>query len=49
MIAEEGFSTYGIDLSEESIKIAKNLFKKKELMVFFKIGNFAEMPYKNFF
>ena len=23
MIAEEGFSTYGIDLSEESIKIAK--------------------------
>lgn len=49
MIAEEGFSTYGIDLSEESIKIAKNLFKKKRINGFFKIGNFAEMPYKNFF
>ena len=49
MISQEGFSTYGIDISNQSIKIAKKLFKEKKIKGFFKIGNFVEMPYESDF
>ena len=49
MISQEGFSAYGIDISNQSIKIAKKLFKEKKIKGFFKIGNFAEMPYESHF
>ncbi len=47
MISEEGFSTYGIDISQEAISITKKLFKKKKLKADLKVGDFSSMPYKN--
>jgi len=49
MIAQEGFSAYGIDISNQSIKIAKKLFKEKKISGFFNKENFAEMSYENNF
>jgi ubiquinone/menaquinone biosynthesis C-methylase UbiE len=49
MISQEGFSTYGIDISEEAIKLSKKLFKKKKLKGNFKVGDFTNTNYKNNF
>ena len=49
MISQEGFSTYGIDISEEAIKLSKELFKKKKLKGNFKVGDFTHTNYKNNF
>jgi len=46
MIAEEGFASYGIDISQEAIKITKKLFKKKKLKANLKVGDFVHMPYR---
>lgn len=49
MISEEGFSAYGIDISEEAIKLSENLFKKKGLKGNFTAGDFTHTSYKNNF
>ena len=49
MIANEGFSAYGIDFSEEAINLSKKLFKKEKLKGYFQVGDFTSMNYKNFF
>jgi len=46
MLSKEGFSTFGIDISAESIKITKKLFEKNKLKGNFKVGNFISTPYK---
>ena len=49
MIAEEGFSSYGIDFSQEAINLSKKLFKRENLKGNFKVGDFTHMDYKDFF
>ena len=49
MIAKEGFAAYGIDFSNEAIKVAKKFFKKQKLKGFFTKGDFTSMNYKNNF
>jgi ubiquinone/menaquinone biosynthesis C-methylase UbiE len=49
MISKEGFSTYGIDFSEEAIKLSRKLFKKEKLKGHFTVGDFTSMSYKNSF
>lgn len=50
MISKEGFSTYGIDFSKESIKLCKKFFKKEKLKANFMIGDFTSMKYeRNYF
>ncbi len=51
MVAKEGFLAYGIDLSEESIKIAKNhLNKKWGVQAELQVANMVKLPYEgNFF
>lgn len=49
MISEEGFSTFGIDISEEAIRLSKKLFKKKRLKCNFKVGDFSQTKYINNF
>lgn len=49
MIAQEGFSAYGIDFSEEAINLSKKLFKKEKLKGYFQVGDFTSMDYKNLF
>jgi len=45
-LAERGFDTYGIDLSERAIEVARKLFDEKKLNVDLKIGNiFERLPY----
>ena len=47
MISEEGFSAYGIDISDEAIKLSKKLFKTKKLKGNFSVGDFTYTDYKN--
>jgi len=49
MIAQEQFLAYGIDISNQSIKIAKKLFEEKKINGFFRKGNFAHMSYDNLY
>ena len=49
MISREGFSTFGIDFSNEAIKLSRKLFKKEKLNGSFKVGDFTSMEYKSFF
>jgi ubiquinone/menaquinone biosynthesis C-methylase UbiE len=50
MIAQEGFNTYGLDFSKESIKILNKILKKKKLKANLHAGDMTSMPYKdNFF
>ena len=49
MIAQEGFDTYGLDISKESIKILKKILNKKKLKAKLKVGDMTLMPYKNNF
>lgn len=49
MISEEGFSTYGIDISDEAINLSKKLFKKKRLKGNFSVGDFTQTNYSSAF
>jgi ubiquinone/menaquinone biosynthesis C-methylase UbiE len=50
MIADEGFSAYGIDISKSAIRISKKIFKKKKLKADFFIGDFTKTKFKeNYF
>tara|TARA_Y100000389_G_scaffold204052_1_gene254705 strand:- start:327 stop:1034 length:708 start_codon:yes stop_codon:yes gene_type:complete len=49
MISEEGFSSFGIDFSEEAINLSKKLFKKENLKGSFKVGDFTYMNYEDSF
>lgn len=49
-VAEMGLNAYGIDGSENAIKIANRRFKDKKLSAQLFIGDFIELPYEsNFF
>jgi len=50
-LAENGFKVYGIDISEEGIKITKNWLKENNLKADLKVGSiYKKLPYKdNFF
>lgn len=49
-LLEKGFNMYGIDISEEAIKIAYSLLKNKNLNAEFNIGSMFELlPYNNNF
>ncbi|HOK35332.1 MAG TPA: class I SAM-dependent methyltransferase [Candidatus Pacearchaeota archaeon] len=49
-LAKKGFDVYGIDNSENGIKIAKNWLKKENLKAHFKISDiYKTLPYKNDF
>lgn len=45
--AEQGFDTYGIDISEEAIKIAKAWLDKKGLKADLKVGDIEKLPFKD--
>ena len=47
MVAEQGFNSFGIDLSLYSVKIAKNYLKKKKLKSKIIQGDMLSLPYKN--
>ena len=49
MLAEQGYNTYGIDLSAYSVKIAQNNLKKKKLKSKIIQGDMLKLPYKNNF
>lgn len=47
MLAEQGYNSFGIDLSSHSVKIANNYLKKKKLKSKIIQGNMLSLPYKN--
>ncbi len=47
MLANEGFKSYGMDISSNSIDIAKKLIKKKKLKANLKVANMINLPYQN--
>jgi|TARA_B110001450_G_scaffold255890_1_gene284618 cyclopropane fatty-acyl-phospholipid synthase-like methyltransferase len=49
MLAEQGYKSFGIDLSENSVQIAKSNLKKKKLKSEIIQGNMVNLPYKNNF
>tara|TARA_B100001996_G_scaffold381288_1_gene370416 strand:+ start:206 stop:922 length:717 start_codon:yes stop_codon:yes gene_type:complete len=50
MLANEGFKSYGLDISKKSVEIAKNLLRKKNLKADIDHGSMTVLPYKdNFF
>lgn len=48
-MANEGFSVYGLDGSKSGIEHTELLFEQHKLQGEFKVGDFAELPYKNDF
>ncbi len=46
-LAEQGFNTYGIDISETAIDFGKKVLERKNLNASLTIGSFAELPYEN--
>lgn len=50
-LAENGFETYGLDISEEAIKFTRNILQKKGLYANLIVSSiYEELPYKdNFF
>ena len=46
-LAENGFQTYGLDISGKAIKIAKALAEKRKLRSDFRVGTVLNMPYPN--
>ena len=46
MIANEGFKTYGLDFSKESILILKNLMRKRKLKAQLKVANMIQIPFE---
>jgi len=50
MLANEGFKSYGLDISKKSVEIAKNLLRKKKLKADIDHGSMTILPYEdNFF
>ena len=49
MLANEGFKSYGLDISNNSIRISKIVLNKKKLKANLKVGNMIDLPYKNNF
>jgi len=47
MLSKEGFKTYGLDFSKESIKILKKILIKRKLKANLTVGNMTKMPFKN--
>ena len=47
LISNEGYNASGIDISKDSIKITKNLFKKKNFKANLKVGDMTNIPYKS--
>lgn len=49
MLAEQGFDSFGIDLSKSSIRLAKMNLRKKKLQANLVQGDMVNLPYKNNF
>lgn len=47
MIAKEGFKTYGLDLSNESLKLGRKMLDSWQVEAELKQGSFLELPYKS--
>ena len=47
VICNEKFNASGIDISKDSIKITKNLFRKKNFKADLKVGDMTNIPYKS--
>ena len=47
MLANEGFRTYGLDISSKSIQITKQVLRKVNLKANLKVGSMTNLPYKN--
>ena len=47
VICNEKFNASGIDISKDSIKITKNLFRKKNFKANLKVGDMTNIPYKS--
>lgn len=47
MLSKEGFKTYGLDFSKESIKILKKILIKRKLKANLTVGNMSKMPFRN--
>ena len=47
MLANEGFRTYGLDISSKSIQITKQILRKINLKANLKVGSMTNLPYKN--
>jgi ubiquinone/menaquinone biosynthesis C-methylase UbiE len=45
--AEQGFDVYGIDISEEAIKIANAWLTKKGLKAYLEVGDVEKLPFKD--
>jgi ubiquinone/menaquinone biosynthesis C-methylase UbiE len=47
VIAKEGFKTYGLDLSNESLKLGKKMLKNWQVEAELKQGSFLDLPFEN--
>lgn len=47
MIAKEGFQTFGIDLSKESLQLSKKMLEKWRVKADLKLGDMTNLPYNN--
>jgi ubiquinone/menaquinone biosynthesis C-methylase UbiE len=47
MLANEGFKTFGLDISKKSIKLAKDILRKKKLKANLSFGSMTGLPYKD--
>jgi len=47
MISKEGFDTYGLDLSNESLKLGQKMLNKWGVEAKLQQGSFLELPYDN--
>lgn len=47
MIAKEGFDSYGVDLSGESIKLGRQMLNNWQVDAELKQGSFLELPYED--
>jgi len=47
LIANEGYNASGIDISKDSIKITKSLFKKENFKANLKVGDMTNIPYES--
>ena len=46
-LSEEGFDTYGIDISKSAINFGKKVLEKKNLNANLMVGSFTELPYED--
>lgn len=46
-LSEEGFDTYGIDISKSAIEFGTNRLKQKNLKATLNVGSFSELPYES--